>query len=102
MSTKRDYDFEIKDNQVRKYAYSFDLDVMHGFMIRSFEALFVKGSMLELGSFKGDFTGRLLPFSWTSPASRLRRRLWPMRAASWASGSNSSIRPLRRLPAATL
>jgi 2-polyprenyl-3-methyl-5-hydroxy-6-metoxy-1,4-benzoquinol methylase len=35
---------------------------MHGFMIRAFEPFFVKGSVLELGSFKGDFTRRLLPY----------------------------------------
>jgi SAM-dependent methyltransferase len=62
MSANRDYDAEIKDNAARKYAYGFDFDVMHGFMIRSFETFFVKGSVLELGSFKGDFTRRLLPY----------------------------------------
>jgi 2-polyprenyl-3-methyl-5-hydroxy-6-metoxy-1,4-benzoquinol methylase len=34
--------------------------VMHPYMIRSFEPFFNKGSLLELGSFKGDFTKRLL------------------------------------------
>ncbi len=58
----RDFDKEIKDN-TRKYAYSFDFDVMHPFMIRSFEPFFVKGKILELGSFKGSFTKRLLPFT---------------------------------------
>jgi 2-polyprenyl-3-methyl-5-hydroxy-6-metoxy-1,4-benzoquinol methylase len=62
MSGTHDYDIEIKDNEARKYAYKFDFDVMHGFMIRSFEPFFVKGSVLELGSFKGDFTRRLLPY----------------------------------------
>lgn len=62
MSANRDYDAEIKDNAARKYAYGFDFDVMHGFMLRSFETFFVKGSVLELGSFKGDFTRRLLPY----------------------------------------
>ncbi len=60
MKPTRDYDTESKDNEARKYAYNFDLDVMHGFMIRSFEPFFIKGSVLELGSFKGDFTRRLL------------------------------------------
>jgi hypothetical protein len=62
MSGTHDYDIEIKDNEARKYAYKFDFDVMHGFMIRAFEPFFVKGSVLELGSFKGDFTRRLLPY----------------------------------------
>jgi SAM-dependent methyltransferase len=60
MSQKRDYNIEIKDSGDHKYAYSFDFDVMHPFMIRSFEPFFKKGSLLELGSFKGDFTKRLL------------------------------------------
>jgi len=45
-----------------KYAYSFDLDVMHPCMIKSFEPFFRKGRLLELGSFEGDFTARLLPY----------------------------------------
>src|SRR5712671_2409285 len=60
MNGKRDYDFEIKDTNDHKYAYDFDFDVMHPFMIKSFEPFFKKGSLLELGSFKGDFTRRLL------------------------------------------
>jgi 2-polyprenyl-3-methyl-5-hydroxy-6-metoxy-1,4-benzoquinol methylase len=36
--------------------------VMHPYMIKSFEPFFKKGSLLELGSFKGDFTARLLPY----------------------------------------
>jgi 2-polyprenyl-3-methyl-5-hydroxy-6-metoxy-1,4-benzoquinol methylase len=60
MSTQRDYDDEFKDTAARKYAYSFDFDVMHPFMLRSFQPFFAKGSLLELGSFKGDFTQRLM------------------------------------------
>lgn len=60
MTGKRDFDVEMKDNEGRKYAYDFDFDVMHGFMMRSFEPFFVNGSVLELGSFKGAFTRRLL------------------------------------------
>ena len=56
----RDYDAELKDNGERKYAYNFDLDVMHGFMMRSFEPFFRPGNCLELGSYHGDFTSRLL------------------------------------------
>ncbi len=55
---KRDYDAESKDN-TRKYAYGFDFDVMHPFMIKAFSPMFRKGNALELGSFRGDFTIRL-------------------------------------------
>ena len=58
---KRDYDKELKDTQDHKYAYNFDFDVMHPFMVRSFIPFFRAGNVLELGSFKGDFTKRLLP-----------------------------------------
>ncbi len=61
MTKKRDYNAEIKDTNDRQYAYAFDFDVMHPFMIRSFAPFLVQGSVLELGSFKGDFTRRLLP-----------------------------------------
>lgn len=59
----RNYNQEIIDNDGRNYFYGFDYDVMHPFMIKSFEPFFNKGSLLELGSFKGDFTKRFLPFS---------------------------------------
>lgn len=62
MTNQRDYNTEIKDTGNSKYAYGFDLDVMHPFMIKSFEPFFNKGSLLELGSYKGDFTTRLLSF----------------------------------------
>jgi len=62
MNSKRDYNIEMKDTNDHKYAYSFDFDVMHPCMIKSFEPFFNKGSLLELGSFKGDFTRRLLPY----------------------------------------
>ena len=61
MNQKRDYDKELKDTKDHKYAYSFDFDVMHKFMLRSFEPFIKAGNCLELGSFKGDFTRRLLP-----------------------------------------
>ncbi len=61
MSKKRDYNKELKDTSDHKYAYNFDFDVMHPFMLRSFIPFFKEGSLLELGSFKGDFTRRLLP-----------------------------------------
>jgi 2-polyprenyl-3-methyl-5-hydroxy-6-metoxy-1,4-benzoquinol methylase len=56
----RNYDDEAKDALGHKYAYAFDLDVMHPFMLRSFEPFFTAGSVLELGSFRGDFTRRLV------------------------------------------
>ncbi len=60
----RDYNAEFKDSDQeiggRKYAYSFDYDVLHPYMLRSFEPFLRKGSMLELGCFKGEFTRRLL------------------------------------------
>lgn len=61
MSNTRDYNVELKDTSDHKYAYSFDFDVMHPFMLRSFEPFFREGNCLELGSFKGDFTRRLTP-----------------------------------------
>ena len=60
MSDSRDYDREMQDTAQHQYAYNFDLNVMHPFMIRSFEPFWVKGSVLELGSYKGDLTQRLL------------------------------------------
>jgi 2-polyprenyl-3-methyl-5-hydroxy-6-metoxy-1,4-benzoquinol methylase len=60
MSKQRNYNNELKDTANHKYAYNFDFDVMHPFMLKSFLPFFVKGNLLELGSFKGDFTKRLL------------------------------------------
>jgi GNAT superfamily N-acetyltransferase/2-polyprenyl-3-methyl-5-hydroxy-6-metoxy-1,4-benzoquinol methylase len=62
MPNERDYNAEIKDTTDHQYAYNFDFDVMHPYMVRSFEPFFKRGSLLELGSFKGDFTKRLLPY----------------------------------------
>jgi 2-polyprenyl-3-methyl-5-hydroxy-6-metoxy-1,4-benzoquinol methylase len=59
---KRDYNKELKDTKDHKYAYSFDFDVMHPYMLKSFEPFFKNGNLLELGSFKGDFTKRFLPY----------------------------------------
>ncbi len=56
----RDFNAEIKDTKDHKYAYNFDLDVMHPFMIRSFVPFLRPGRSLELGSFEGAFTERLL------------------------------------------
>lgn len=60
MSNARDYNQEARDTADHKYAYNFDFDVMHRFMLRAFTPLLREGSMLELGSFRGDFTKRLL------------------------------------------
>lgn len=56
----RDFDKETQDNIGRNYFYGFDYDVMHPYMIRSFEPFFRPGKLLELGSYKGEFTRRLL------------------------------------------
>lgn len=58
---KRDYNKEIIDND-RLYAYNFDYDVMHPFMLKSFVPFFVNGDLLELGCFRGEFTKRFLPY----------------------------------------
>jgi SAM-dependent methyltransferase len=65
MNVNRDYNKELEDSSNadhEKYGYSFDFDVMHPYQIKSFEPFFVKGSLLELGSFKGNFTSRFLPY----------------------------------------
>ena len=57
---KRNYTQETRDNAERKYGYSFDYDVLHHYMIKAFEPLVRPGNALELGSFEGRFTERLL------------------------------------------
>lgn len=59
---KRDYNKELNDTTSHKYVYNFDFDVMHNYMIESFKHHFVDGNCLELGSFKGDFTKKLIPY----------------------------------------
>jgi 2-polyprenyl-3-methyl-5-hydroxy-6-metoxy-1,4-benzoquinol methylase len=58
MAKKRDFNKEFSDKVGRKYGYSFDYDVMQPYMIKSFAPFFQKGNLLELGSFKGEFTKR--------------------------------------------
>jgi 2-polyprenyl-3-methyl-5-hydroxy-6-metoxy-1,4-benzoquinol methylase len=58
MNKSRDFNSEIKDTKDHQYAYGFDFEVMHPYMMRTFEPFFSPGSFLELGSFKGDFTRR--------------------------------------------
>jgi SAM-dependent methyltransferase len=64
MTLTRNYDQELNDAAnlcSEKYSYGFDLDVMHPLMVRSFAPFLRPGSMLELGSSKGDFTRRFVP-----------------------------------------
>lgn len=58
---KRDYNKEIIDHKDRKYAYSFDFDVMHPFMLKSFKPFLNKGNLLELGCHEGSFTKHFTP-----------------------------------------
>lgn len=63
MPSSRNYNVELNDSgnaRNEKYAYGFDFDVMHPYMIRSFEPFFRPGSLLELGSYQGQFTQRFL------------------------------------------
>lgn len=65
MSQHRDYNAEMHDADRpmhERYAYGFDYDVMHPYMLRSFRPFFRPGSLLELGCAKGDFTLRLRPY----------------------------------------
>jgi len=62
MKTERNYNKESKDTIDHKYAYNFDYDVLHPFMLKSFEPFFRPGNLLELGSFKGNFTKRFIPY----------------------------------------
>src|SRR3954447_1682475 len=61
MTAERDYDTELRDTSDHKYAYGFAFAERSPLMIRSFLPFFRPGNVLELGSFKGDFTDRLLP-----------------------------------------
>jgi 2-polyprenyl-3-methyl-5-hydroxy-6-metoxy-1,4-benzoquinol methylase len=61
----RNYNDELNDSKQaenEKYAYSFDFDVLHPFMLKTFEPFFNSGSLLELGSYKGNFTKRFMPY----------------------------------------
>lgn len=63
MQVPRDYNRELDDagdKANEKYAYAFDFSVMHPFMLRSFQPFFRQGKLLELGSYKGIFTERLM------------------------------------------
>lgn len=54
----RDFDSEFKDTAT-KYFYGFDLR-MHNYTIQTFKPLMNRGNALELGSFKGVFTEKLM------------------------------------------
>lgn len=56
---KRDYDKESKNNKDKKYAYNFDFDIMHPYMLKAFEPFIKEGTALELGCFQGAFTERI-------------------------------------------
>ncbi len=60
MTTTRDYDVEFQDTAEHKYAYDFDFDVIHKYMVQAYAPFRRPGSMLELGSYKGDYTRRLV------------------------------------------
>lgn len=65
MMKSRDYNRELDDTYKadnQKYAYSFDFDVMQPYIIRSFQPFFRSGNLLELGSYKGNFTEHFLKF----------------------------------------
>ncbi len=65
MTSGRNYDDELddaKNPENEKYAYSFDFDVLHPYMLKAFQPFFNRGSLLELGSYKGNFTRKFLPY----------------------------------------
>lgn len=63
MMTNRNFNNELDDSQNaphEKYAYGFDFDVIHPFMLRAFSSWFRSGNCLELGCHEGRFTQKLL------------------------------------------
>lgn len=57
----RDFDKEFKETST-KYFYGFDL-MMHNYTIETFRPFVVPGKSLELGSYKGEFTKKLMTLS---------------------------------------
>jgi 2-polyprenyl-3-methyl-5-hydroxy-6-metoxy-1,4-benzoquinol methylase len=55
----RNYNADLADNSERKYSYSFDYDVMHHYMLKSFLPFIEHNDVLELGCYQGAFTKRL-------------------------------------------
>jgi len=62
LEIKRDYNKESLDTKDHKYAYNFDFDVMHNYMIKSFIPFFKGDNVLELGSYEGEFTEKIIPY----------------------------------------
>lgn len=62
MNDHRNYNAELEDTADHRYSYEFDSTVMHAYMLQSFIPFFKKGKLLELGSHKGEFTRRFLPY----------------------------------------
>lgn len=62
MSLARNYNAELLDSGRAKYAYGFDLDVMHPYMLRSFQPFIRTGALLELGCSRGELTRRFIPY----------------------------------------
>ena len=62
MEKQRNYNLEFRDTNDHKYSYNFDFDVMHHYMLKSFIPYFKDGNLLELGSYKGDFTKKFMPY----------------------------------------
>ena len=58
----RDHDLEYQDNQGRKYAYDFDT-IIRRYLLKTLEPYFArKGTVLELGCYKGDMTQQILEY----------------------------------------
>lgn len=61
MNKSRDYNQELQDTVDHKYAYDFDIDVMHKYMMRAFDPFITPSDrVLEMGSYHGAFTSRLV------------------------------------------
>ena len=58
----RDYNLKLKNNIDHKYAYNFNFDVIHPYMIKSFKPFSQKGNLLELGCYQGDFKKHFLEY----------------------------------------
>ena len=53
MTSSRDYNAEIQDTDRHRYAYDFDLEVMHGYMIKSFQPFFNGRKPARIGELQG-------------------------------------------------
>ena len=56
---QRNYNEELHNTKDHNYVYGFDFDVMHPYILKTFIPFFSKQNVLELGSYKGDFTQHL-------------------------------------------